>query len=413
MNREGTMEKITEKNILSKITEIYIIVMVMIFPLCIDSTGFFRILEAKYSYFLIINVIYISAIIITILYYLLFKKTNIFKEIKFHKIQWAVVGFLIINIISTFLSPFFKEYNLFVGVGRAEGLISITLYCLSFLNITMFGEFKKRYIQYFSIGSIMVSSIAILQYIGFNPFNMYQDGIGTHNVSFIGTIGNIAFVSAFYCMYLTISMASFVFIENDKTYRKIIHLLSIYMGFFIFEVLDVLGGAVAFSVTLVLTIPFIITNSKRLSRLLVVGAMILLGYLTNIVVNPVYYYDIGKLNLDFQINGIAIALFIVIVMFIGLAYILKDRKFDLSKNKKIIKIFYISLILCVIIGVVAIYFINFTDGFLYEIHEILHGNLDDDFGTYRIFLWKRSISLVKDYPIIRNRTRYFCNKVYG
>ena len=96
------MEKIKEKNILSKITEIYIIVMVMIFPLCVDSTGFFRILEAKYSYFLIINAIYISAIIITIFYYLLFKKTNIFKEIKFHKIQWAVVGFLIINIISTF-----------------------------------------------------------------------------------------------------------------------------------------------------------------------------------------------------------------------------------------------------------------------------------------------------------------------
>ena len=80
MNNEGTMEKIKEKNILSKITEIYIIVMVMIFPLCVDSTGFFRILEAKYSYFLNINTIYISAIIITILYYLLFKKTNIFKE---------------------------------------------------------------------------------------------------------------------------------------------------------------------------------------------------------------------------------------------------------------------------------------------------------------------------------------------
>ena len=413
MNSEGTMEKIKEKNILSKITEIYIIVMVMIFPLCVDSTGFFRILEAKYSYFLIINAIYISAIIITILYYLLFKKTNIFKETKFHKIQWAVVGFLKINIISTFLSPFFKDYNLFVGVGRAEGLISITLYCLSFLNITMFGEFKKRYIQYFLIASIMVSSIAILQYIGFNPFNMYQDGIGTHNVSFIGTIGNIAFVSAFYCIYLTISMASFVFMKNDKTYRKIIHLLSIYMGFFIFEVLDVLGGAVAFCGTLVLTIPFIITNSKRLSRLLVVGAMILLGYLTNIVVNPVYYYDIGKLHLDFQINGIAIALFIVTALFIGLAYILKGREFDLSINKKIIKIFYLSLILCIIIGVVAIYFINFTDGFLYDIHEILHGNLDDDFGTYRIFLWKRSISLVKDYPIIRNWTRYLCNKVYG
>ena len=407
------MEKIKEKNILAKITEVYIVVMIMLFPLLVNSTGFFRILEAKYSYFLIINTIYISVLFVIILYYWLFRNTNIFKEIKLHKIQWAVIVFLVINIISTILSPFLKEYNLFVGVGRAEGLISITLYCLSFLNITMFGEFKERYIVYFSVASITVSSVAILQYIGFNPFNMYQNGIGTHNVSFIGTIGNIAFVSAFYCIYLTISMASYVFIEEDKKYIKIIHLLSIYMGFFIFEVLDVLGGAVAFCGTLVLTIPFIITNSKRLSRLLIVGAMILLGYLTNIIVNPVYYYDIGKLKLDFQINEIAIALLAVIVIFIGLAHVLKNREFDISKNKKVIKLFYLALVLCVVIGVATIYFVNFSDGFLYEIHEILHGNLDDDFGTYRIFLWKRSLSLVKDYPIIRNRSRYICNKIYG
>ena len=141
--------------------------------------------------------------------------------------------------------------------------------------------------------------------------------------------------------------------------------------------------------------------------------MILLGYLTNIIVNPVYYYDIGKLKLDFQINEIAIALLAVIVIFIGLAHVLKNREFDISKNKKVIKLFYLALVLCVVIGVATIYFVDFSDGFLYEIHEILHGNLDDDFGTYRIFLWKRSLSLVKDYPIIRNRSRYICNKIYG
>ena len=47
-----------------------------------------------------------------------------------------------------------------------------------------------------------------------------------------------------------------------------------------------------------------------------------------------------------------------------------------------------------------VYFLNFSKGFLYEVHEILHGNFQDEFGTYRIFLWKRSIKLVKDYPII-------------
>lgn len=400
MNNECNKEIIKEKKILSKITEVYIILMLIIFPLYVDSTGFFRILEAKFSCFLTINVIYIAALIISVMYFYLFEKINIFKNIKLHRIQYAVIIFWIVNIVSTFISPFFKDYNLFIGVGRAEGLISISLYCLSFLNITMFGEFNKRYIQYFAISVILVSLISILQYIGFNPFNMYQDGIGTHNVSFIGTIGNVAFVSAFYCLYITIVMAAFVFIENNKLYMKIIYLIAIYMGFFIFEVLDVLGGAVAFCGTLIILIPFILTNSKRLSRLLVVGEMIILGYLTNIIINPVYYYDIGRIKFEVQINGIAIMLLFIIILFGILAYLLKNRMFDLSKNKKIIKFFYLFVILCIIIGITVIYFIDFKDGFLYEIHEILHGNFDDDFGTYRIFLWKRSISLVKDYPII-------------
>lgn len=393
------MKEVKEKNILSKITELYIIVMIMIFPLCVDSTGFFKILECKYRCFLIINSVYIASIIIAIAYYQLFKKVNIFKQIKLNKVQWAVIVFLAINIISTFISPFFKQYNLFIGVGRGEGLISTTIYCVSFLCITMFGKFKKRYFLYFSISSIIVSLIAILQYIGFNPFNMYQDGIGTHNVSFIGTIGNVAFVSAFYCIYLTIAAGAFVFLE-EETYKKIIHLLSIYMGFFILEVIDVLSGAVALSATLVLTIPFIITNGKRLSKLLIIATMILLGYLTNIIINPVYYYDLGKLKLNFQVNSIAIILFIVVVIFIILAYLLKNRTYDLSKNKKIIKLFYVVIVVGIILCMLSIYFINFKDGILYEIHEILHGNFNDDFGTYRIFLWKRSISLVKDYPIL-------------
>lgn len=43
---------------------------------------------------------------------------------------------------------------------------------------------------------------------------------------------------------------------------------------------------------------------------------------------------------------------------------------------------------------------NFKIGILYEIHELLHGNFNDEFGTYRIFLWKRTLPLIKDYPLL-------------
>ena len=37
---------------------------------------------------------------------------------------------------------------------------------------------------------------------------------------------------------------------------------------------------------------------------------------------------------------------------------------------------------------------------LYEMHELLHGNFDDNFGTYRIFLWKRTLSIFPEFPIL-------------
>ena len=50
--------------------------------------------------------------------------------------------------------------------------------------------------------------------------------------------------------------------------------------------------------------------------------------------------------------------------------------------------------------IICLYFINFSSGTLYEVHELLHGNFIDEFGTYRIFLWKRAMKLFRENPII-------------
>ena len=137
------MENIDNKNsdkmqvLLNKITELYIATIIIIFPLCIDATGFFRILECKYRCFLWISVIYLAIIIIINLYYFIFYKINDIKN-KMTKVQYALIIFLAINIVSCIISPYFDKYNLFVGVGRGEGLITISLYCLTFLAITLF-----------------------------------------------------------------------------------------------------------------------------------------------------------------------------------------------------------------------------------------------------------------------------------
>ena len=388
-----------KQNIFSLLTEIYVVVIVVIYPLIVDKTGFFKILECKYRYFVFIASTYIALMLILVIYNMIFDKDKLKESVKFGKVQLTILVFLLLNIISCILSPYFKDYNLLVGIGRGEGLISMFLYCFSFLLISMFGKFNKRYILYFVISSILISSICIIQYIGFNPFNMYQDGIGTHNVSFIGTIGNLDFVSAMYTIMLTLSVSVFIFLDTKK-YIKILCLISTYFGFFIFEVLDVLSGAVGFALTLILVLPYIITNSKRLYRLLIIISTILLGYITNLILNPVYHYDKGRLTLDIQFNLIALILIILTAVIVFLAFILRKYVTYRLINKKIINYMYISMIIIACIGLIIMFFVDMPFGIFHEIHEIMHGKLNDEFGTYRMFLWKRSLMIFKEYPLI-------------
>lgn len=389
-----------EKTILEILSEIYIFVLIILFPLIVNKYGYFRILECKWYSYLIISGIYVVLNILVILYYMFIKKFNIFGKIKLKIIHWLCLIYLLVNIISCFTSTFFSKYNLFVGTGRGEGLIMTSLYVLSFLFISLFSKFNKKYINYFVISSILLNVIAILQYIGFNPFNLYQNGIGTHNVSFMTTIGNIDFISALYCILLSISFVSYIFLDDNKKWENIIYTLSIFMGFFIIGIINVQSGKLALLLTFVIIFPFMISDNKRLSKSLVVLGVILFSYAVNIIINPQYHYDLGSLNFYFQFNYIVILFLIVCLLLVYCSYKVNDLNYNFTNNKRIIKYIYYGIISCGLCGVLFLYFYDFNSGFLHEVHMLLHGKFNDEFGTYRVFLWKRTIMLIKDYPLL-------------
>lgn len=395
------MEKIKKYftgDIFEKITDIYIFLIIIIFPLIVDKTGFFSILECKYKAFLILSCGYTIINVIVYLYYLLIERKNVLKGKKISKVQIFAIAFWIANVISCILSPYKGIANLLLGVGRGEGLINMTLYVLSFLEITTFGKFKKRHLLYFSISSILLNLIAILQFVGFNPLNMYQDGIGTYNVSFMSTIGNVDFISAIYCILICVSAFSYIYMNCEKK-ERIIHLLSVAMGSFILNIIDVNSGKVGILGIIVLAFPFIITNSKRLKKSLDVVNMVMIAICINVIMNTEYHYDIARIVLNFQFNYIVI-LFIIVIAILGvLSKVLSKIDYDISGNKKVIRNIYLLYLIGAILLVAFFYFIDLRIGMLSEIHDILHGNLKDEYGTYRVFLWRRTLKIIPEYPI--------------
>jgi putative inorganic carbon (HCO3(-)) transporter len=395
LKKQQSIDKVFK--ILESISGVYIFLIVILFPLMVDKTGFFRIQECKYNYFLLMSITYLSSCLLLVVY-LFINKVNIFQKKKLTVIQLLAIIYLMCNIISYFCSPYLRKYNLFVGLSRQEGLLTNVLYILSFIFVSYFGKFKKKYILYFSIASIFINLIAILQFVGFNPLNMYQDGIGTHNVSFMTTIGNVDFISAIFTILLSVSFCSYLFL-NDNRIEKIVHLLSVFFGSFIFQIIDVSSGKLVFGILLVILLPFIFQTNKRLSNFLRLVASILLATVINIFINVEYHYSIGKLGFYFQFNYIVVMYIVIIILLYILSMYLDKLFYDVTNNRRLIKNYYQILGIAVIVGLIGLYLIPFKSGFLYEIHELLHFNFDDNFGTYRIFLWKRTIPLIKDYPL--------------
>ena len=128
------MKKVVKQDnkILEMITDVYIFLIIIVFPLIVDKTGFFKILECKWRSYVAISTTYIFCVIGIVIYYLIKYKNNLCKK-KLTIIEWSAIIFLIVNILSYLFSPYLGKYNLLLGTGRGEGLIVSSLYILSFL----------------------------------------------------------------------------------------------------------------------------------------------------------------------------------------------------------------------------------------------------------------------------------------
>lgn len=71
----------------------------------------------------------------------------------------------------------------------------------------------------------------------------------------------------------------------------------------------------------------------------------------------------------------------------------------LITNPKVKKTLLIVLLILLILAVLCLFCFDIGTGTLHEIHQLLHGNWDDDFGTGRLFIWRNLMPLIEEHPL--------------
>jgi O-antigen ligase len=170
--------------------------------------------------------------------------------------------------------------------------------------------------------------------------------------------------------------------------------------------------AVAIFGAMILLVPYWLADRERLGRIFI----ILSGWCFVFVCNSAYLsamkrkYEAGEYFAPTDRRFLAgyehinIKLFIIIAAVLlaaGLCLLLVLKKWNAGVMKKAGIIFLPALIISGLIGleIIGSRLSDNPGNFIWQAREMMHGRLDDDFGSSRGWIWKNAVAVIPDNPV--------------
>ena len=267
------------------VTNIYIFVMFLFFPL-ICFNGYSEISVIKLYFFLITTGVWLSLLI------LLFIAERIKKK-KFYfnfKISYVFAFlFLIISLISTLCSSY--KPDVFFKIGRYEGFITTLLYVAIFFGVSLFSKPKRIFMWALGISLSLCSMVSVLQILGFNVLWLYPNGLSyfTYSKSFLGTIGNIDFLSAFHCLVIP---TLFIFSLKSSYKKDRLLIFPALLGLAISFIINVTSGLLALVGYFLITLPLLFKKNKTAIKSGIVVFCLIIA-----VIGGIFFYKGNNITL--------------------------------------------------------------------------------------------------------------------
>jgi hypothetical protein len=425
------MNKKAVGNIWLEITAaLFFIGIMALLPLYFPRTGFAFITRQKTDLFMTYTVIAsVATAVILFLTTSRFRVKDYFikdeprRPVALH--EWALLAFLLLALLSSIFSPWqdfvWRGFTHDGVSGRWEGFWAFFCYGLAFIITARFYKPRTLLNALCAAGVILLCLYGILQYLGFDilaragylVFDMTGDSrVAPLSGIFRTTLGNINIVSAYCSLVAVLFAALFAAGEGKEKSSKweYLHLAASVFAFAMMRITRGDAATVGVIGAMVLLLPYWISDRRRLGKMLVVMSL----WSAVHVVNQLYLTRMSRpeniinfcpadqwflTNFTPFFTGV-FAVLAAVLLGLGLCLLLLVKKWP-KKPMKIAGVAFLAISIGSGLGIVygmSEERAGTLGDVVWEAREVLHGRIDDNFGSYRGWVWRNSVEILPENP---------------
>lgn len=284
--------------------------------------------------------------------------------------------------------------------GRNEGFFVLFSYIITIWSIGRLYRPKQWHLMALCIVAAVLSCYGILQFYMIDPLQLNFDKFNSlYNLSSLATISNRDFASTFLCLSVFICIVQFT--QQNSRLRWVFFACLLPVVYTI-TLMKTLSGIVGIAATVVLLFPYFIRNRKYAYRFFFqIGVVFLVVWLAE-------FFIARARKIDFAIFNLVMLISLICLFIACLLFALRNMRSMPHPSVKAMQIIWPTvLISIVVIFVLALPKLgsNPTGGNRFsllfsQLYEMVyHGNFSDDFGSERLYVWKRALMMIKDRPL--------------
>lgn len=393
-------ENTQEKNYLSLEaiwTTLYCVNLFVLFPLFLRN-GYLDIVEAKSTFFLVTTMIYILGTVVIFFIKKIQTGENIFlSENKIDFINICSIILFVTVLFDIVLNKLSVDV-LWAGNGKLFGSIFLILCLIGSFCIARTFQMNQGILWGAMIGSLLTSIFVICSRFGIDIWNLYEIIAKNQKSAFLGTLGQINIVAAFFCVFIPFWMGCYLY-SRERT-SKILFGITLFLSFIAGfcsnsdSIFPGIAGACLFYLW------FAFEDSEKLSAYFQCGGVLFLsiafiGGFTYLAEERLHFTVKWDALQQQFINHSLLWLIVAVILVICSALMRKvEGKFFLLKMRKL----FFGVIAILVISGVGIMFVNYDRlGGITAFRKYII--FDDSWGSNRGYVWKRTLRLFGQLPL--------------